>query len=268
MADIRARIESIDGCMSTMNGSNKMFTPMPGGRTRKSIKTKSFRQSLQTTLGSSPVLCKGQRKTLQVIQPAVCKKKLVDSTNKIKTPKRKHNSDVIDKPSKVSRNDKNSQHFPIYEDPKSSSENETETEQAKTAEEEAYELMIQEPAPQSYWKDIAEERRVALEDTLVENQQLHETIGELRTENGRLQEMADQAEYLANVLQNVIDGKEMDADEEAEENNKDDNSDEEESDRVGDSPPQKDSLENKGASDSSEYKHNTCSNVINDKDTL
>ena len=60
----------------------------------------------------------------------------------------------------------------------------------------------------------------------------------------------------------------MDADEEAEENNKDDNSDEEESDRVGESPPQKDSLENKGASDSSEYKHNTCSNVINDKDTL
>ena len=55
MADIRARIESIDGCMSTMNGSNKMFTPMPGGRTRKSIKTKSFRQSLQVSTNSTIV---------------------------------------------------------------------------------------------------------------------------------------------------------------------------------------------------------------------
>ncbi|XP_038056623.1 geminin-like [Patiria miniata] len=213
MSEISARI-SMDGCMSTMNGGNKMFTPMPGGRTRKTIKAKSIRKSHQTTLGSSPVLCKGQRKTLQVIQPAVCSKtKLTETTNRPKAAKRKHNSDAVEKPSKMSKCER----FPIYEDPKSSSESNTDIEKSKTAEEKAWELMVQEPAPESYWKDLAEERRVALDETLKENEQLHGVIAELKTENGRLKEMADQAEYLASVLQNVIDGKEIDQDSDASE---------------------------------------------------
>ncbi|XP_022089511.1 geminin-like [Acanthaster planci] len=222
MSDIVARI-SLDGCMSTMNGGNKMFTPMPGGRARKTLKAKSVRQQgHQTTLGSSPVLSQGQRKTLQVIQPAVCsKKKLTETTNKPRLPKRKHNSDMLDKPSKISRCERNGLQFPIYEDPKSSSESSTDIEKSKTAEEDAWELMVQEPAPESYWKDLAEERRLALEDTLKENEQLHSTIAELRTENGRLKEMADQAEYLASVLQNVIDGKEIDQESDAASNDSD-----------------------------------------------
>lgn len=51
-----------------------------------------------------------------------------------------------------------------------------------------------------YWRELAEERRVALEETLEENKQLHEKLELLTAENKHLQTIADQAFPLADLL--------------------------------------------------------------------
>ncbi|KAH7957879.1 hypothetical protein HPB52_024044 [Rhipicephalus sanguineus] len=51
-----------------------------------------------------------------------------------------------------------------------------------------------------YWKELAEQRRVALEEALRENEQLHETVELLTAENKHLQSIADQALPLADLL--------------------------------------------------------------------
>ncbi|XP_072016954.1 uncharacterized protein [Amphiura filiformis] len=93
--------------------------------------------------------------------------------------------------------------FAIFKDSSASSDD-SDQEKTKTAEEEAYELMVQEPVPDSYWKQLAEQRREALEDTLRENEQLHDEVAELKADNERLKIMADQAEYLATVVQELM----------------------------------------------------------------
>ncbi|KAL3228227.1 hypothetical protein MRX96_004124 [Rhipicephalus microplus] len=51
-----------------------------------------------------------------------------------------------------------------------------------------------------YWKELAEQRRVALEEALKENEQLHLTVELLTAENKHLQSIADQALPLADLL--------------------------------------------------------------------
>lgn len=51
-----------------------------------------------------------------------------------------------------------------------------------------------------YWRELAEERRIALEETLEENKQLHEKLELLTAENKHLQTIADQAFPLADLL--------------------------------------------------------------------
>nr|KAG5701166.1 hypothetical protein BaRGS_023275 [Batillaria attramentaria] len=68
-------------------------------------------------------------------------------------------------------------------------------------EEEAYELMVKETVPATYWQEIAEQRRLALNDTLEENKSLHKEMDSLREENEKLSELASQAAYLSSLLQ-------------------------------------------------------------------
>ncbi|XP_064625994.1 geminin-like [Lineus longissimus] len=44
----------------------------------------------------------------------------------------------------------------------------------ETIDKEAYELMVQETVPESYWEEVAEQRRVALADALDENEKVGE----------------------------------------------------------------------------------------------
>ncbi|KAK3577582.1 hypothetical protein CHS0354_026550 [Potamilus streckersoni] len=69
---------------------------------------------------------------------------------------------------------------------------------------EALELMVNEPIPDSYWQQLAEERRVALNDSLKENEQLIKEIDELKEENAKLSKLASQAEYFADILKTVM----------------------------------------------------------------
>lgn len=75
---------------------------------------------------------------------------------------------------------------------------------------EAYELMVKETPPSTYWKEIAEERRKALYNVLQENEKLHkdieakdEQITKLECENEELQELAQHVQYMADMIERL-----------------------------------------------------------------
>ncbi|XP_064839245.1 geminin-like isoform X2 [Oncorhynchus masou masou] len=75
---------------------------------------------------------------------------------------------------------------------------------------EAYELMVKETPPSSYWKEVAEERRKALYSVLQENEKLHkdidakdEQIAQLKTENDELQELAQHIHHMADMIERL-----------------------------------------------------------------
>ncbi|XP_060578954.1 geminin-like [Ruditapes philippinarum] len=69
---------------------------------------------------------------------------------------------------------------------------------------EAYDLMVKDPIPESYWRELAEERRLSLAEALAENEILHQSMEELKEENQNLSLLAGQAEHLASVLNDVL----------------------------------------------------------------
>lgn len=75
---------------------------------------------------------------------------------------------------------------------------------------EAYELMVKETPPSTYWKEVAEERRKALYNVLQENEKLHkdieakdEQITTLKCENEELQELAQHVQYMADMIERL-----------------------------------------------------------------
>ncbi|KAK2830393.1 hypothetical protein Q5P01_018324 [Channa striata] len=75
---------------------------------------------------------------------------------------------------------------------------------------EAYELMVKETPPSTYWKEVAEERRKALYNVLQENEKLHkdieakdEQILKLKSENEELQELAQHVQYMADMIERL-----------------------------------------------------------------
>jgi len=59
---------------------------------------------------------------------------------------------------------------------------------------------VLEGVSREYWKDLAEERRVALEEALLENQKLTERVEALEAENRDLEEMLSDAKSLAEMI--------------------------------------------------------------------
>ncbi|XP_077509336.1 geminin DNA replication inhibitor [Amblyomma americanum] len=72
----------------------------------------------------------------------------------------------------------------------------------------AYDLMVNEPVPAEYWRQLAEQRRIALEKALEENEQLQDQVDLLTAENKHLQTLADQALPLAELLKELTGGTE------------------------------------------------------------
>ncbi|XP_013861299.1 geminin isoform X2 [Austrofundulus limnaeus] len=75
---------------------------------------------------------------------------------------------------------------------------------------EAYDLMVKETPPSSYWKEVAEERREALYNVLQENEKLHkdieardEQIKLLQSENEELQDLAQHVQYMADMIERL-----------------------------------------------------------------
>ncbi|XP_019631204.1 PREDICTED: geminin-like [Branchiostoma belcheri] len=79
-----------------------------------------------------------------------------------------------------------------------------------------------EPTSESYWQDVAEERRLALVDTLKKNEELHQQLEEkkavikekeaviqdLTEENETLREMAKQTEDILSILKPITEDEE------------------------------------------------------------
>ncbi|XP_074643359.1 uncharacterized protein LOC141900382 [Tubulanus polymorphus] len=125
------------------------------------------------------------RKTLQTIQPTATRS---ESAHK---PHVKLNINPLT-PKRVN----------VYQDPKKKAKQQESQQDADLAE--AHELMVQETIPETYWKEIAEQRRAALAEALQENEKLHKSIEKLEIENSELKEMADQAEYYAGIIKTLL----------------------------------------------------------------
>jgi len=74
--------------------------------------------------------------------------------------------------------------------------------------------------PLEYWKDLAEKRRVALDESLNENESLHTSLSFLEEERDELKEevetyksLAEHAAELANILDGVVSEEEEDKEE-------------------------------------------------------
>ncbi|XP_063755867.1 geminin isoform X2 [Eleginops maclovinus] len=75
---------------------------------------------------------------------------------------------------------------------------------------EAYDLMVVDTPPPTYWKEIAEERRKALYNVLQENEKMHKDIEakdvqitQLKCENEELQELAQHVQYMADMIERL-----------------------------------------------------------------
>ncbi|XP_050700396.1 geminin-like [Eriocheir sinensis] len=75
---------------------------------------------------------------------------------------------------------------------------------------ETLDMLTCDSPPAKYWEALAEKRKEALEETLVENKELHDKnkkleseISELKEENKLLEEMVDEAKQLAALVQSI-----------------------------------------------------------------
>ncbi|KAM4630304.1 geminin [Polymixia lowei] len=163
--------------------------PKCGERSSENIK--SFFKASNQVMGPT-------RKTLQVIQPSVINKNKgkLSQTGKV-IPKRKQwDTEQVKGSKRVKAEVKSTQ---------------TESQcMADGISNEAYELMVKETPPSTYWKEVAEERRKALYNVLQENEKLHkdieakdEQISQLKSDNEELQELAQHVQYMADMIERL-----------------------------------------------------------------
>ena len=89
----------------------------------------------------------------------------------------------------------------------------SQVEEEDTAQAKAEQIMYgeEEELPVEYWKELAEKRREALEASLIENEELHTSLGLVEEEKAALEEerdelkvMANQAEELAKIVKGLM----------------------------------------------------------------
>ncbi|UJR20878.1 hypothetical protein I4U23_023987 [Adineta vaga] len=61
-------------------------------------------------------------------------------------------------------------------------------------------MLMQNEASEAYWKLMTERRKKAIEETIIENQQLHNLVDDLNKENEQLRVLSSHCDYLQNVL--------------------------------------------------------------------
>ncbi|XP_021363107.1 geminin-like isoform X1 [Mizuhopecten yessoensis] len=171
-----------------------------GQKHQENIQMAAFRGKNSSEDGLTRLAPSDGRKTLQTLQySAVKDRKSLGKDALLNAQKEKSGKDTIQ----------------IYADPKTPDiksktfdDKAVQTEKKSKSEEdidqEAYDLMVNEDIPENYWRDLAERRREALNESLNENEQLHNEVDELRNENEKLTNMASQAEYFAGVIQELV----------------------------------------------------------------
>ncbi|KAK3091969.1 hypothetical protein FSP39_024089 [Pinctada imbricata] len=156
------------------------------------------------------------RKTLQVLQVSANDNQILVGKDNIITAKNEkgksnsHLKKIVPKQKPVSVFEDPAEHLrrKSYDDKAVQTEKERMkrlSEAGEDIDQEVFELMVQEEVPESYWKEVAEQRRVALNDSLHENEMLHKEIEDLKDENSKLTVMASKADYFADVIQGMLD---------------------------------------------------------------
>ncbi|CAF1928052.1 unnamed protein product [Rotaria magnacalcarata] len=69
---------------------------------------------------------------------------------------------------------------------------------------EIVQMLMQDEASESYWQLMTERRKRAIEETVTENQELHNLIDDLSKENEHLRVLSGHCDYLQNVLNSFI----------------------------------------------------------------
>ncbi|XP_022789724.1 geminin-like [Stylophora pistillata] len=198
-----------------------LFSPPRASRVGEGkIKPKSF----STRLYSSPTrktkpsgVEKEKRKTLQVLQPAASGNgTLVGSRgvvrhNEMKLKKGKSPSSKLKQQKiKIPHKSGNSSSSTCADSSDSDTAVSSARKNTKSSHgeslDEAVALMVSDPPPERYWELLAEERRLALQEALEENERMHKELEELRERNKSLEEIAGQAEYFASLYQMVMEG--------------------------------------------------------------
>lgn len=68
-----------------------------------------------------------------------------------------------------------------------------------------HDLLVSDTVPESYWKELAEQRRLALEETLHENELLRDQLEVLETEYSKLKQIVDDAKDLTEIVKGMLD---------------------------------------------------------------
>ncbi|XP_060073405.1 uncharacterized protein LOC132553194 [Ylistrum balloti] len=171
-----------------------------GRKHQENIRMASFKGKNSTEDGLNRLAPLDGRKTLQTLQySAVKDRKNLGKDALLNAQKEKCGKDTIQiyvDPETPATKDK------TYDD--KGVQTEKKSKLVDDIDQEAYDLMVNEEIPENYWRDLAERRREALDESLNENEQLHSEIEELRNENEKLTKMASQAEYFADVIQELV----------------------------------------------------------------
>ncbi|KAK2574509.1 Geminin [Acropora cervicornis] len=196
-----------------------VFSPSRKSRGDSKIKPKSFSSGLYSspsakTTSQKLVVDREKRKTLQVLQPAASG----DGTlvgNRVVVRKNERKQTKTNTP--VSR--LKQQKLKVQDSDSSTSTRCSDSSDSDSAKKSVRKnikplqndlndraLMISETPPERYWELLAEERRLALQNALEENERLHKELEELKERNKALEEVAGQAEYFASLYQMVMEG--------------------------------------------------------------
>jgi len=174
----------------------------------------------------------GNGRKLQTLQPSAKNQKLLvgaDGLLQLSTSGKKKDVKIYEdpKPAHSSTPDNKKSEHKKVQATVSVATTSTQVEEADTAQHRAEQEMYadQDDLPLQYWKDLAEKRREALEESLTENECLHTSLSLLEEEHEKVKEEADtyrslaeQAQELAKILNGVV----SDDDEEDEEIQTDD----------------------------------------------
>ncbi|XP_078603174.1 uncharacterized protein LOC144877140 [Branchiostoma floridae x Branchiostoma japonicum] len=210
---------------STTSASMLEVLKMASPQQHKRRKVKSFKDRSKMSTASP------KRRKLQTLQHTAKPGQLAGNNTILrfldkKSTKRKSCSDgERNKPVKLPRADlvsRTTTTTPVIFQDQDSSNGSSSCDDRKSLAQEALDIMKNEPTPESYWQDVAEERRLALVDTLKENEELHqqldekkavikekeEVIQDLTEENETLKKMAEQAEDLLAILKPITEDEE------------------------------------------------------------
>jgi len=174
----------------------------------------------------------GNGRKLQTLQPSAKNQKLLvgaDGLLQLSTSGKKKDVKIYEdpKPAHSSTPDNKKSEHKKVQATVSVATTSTQVEEADTAQHRAEQEMYadKDDLPLQYWKDLAEKRREALEESLTENECLHTSLSLLEEEHEKVKEEADtyrslaeQAQELAKILNGVV----SDDDEEDEEIQTDD----------------------------------------------